>query len=482
MTPRDHVVLYVNGRRHAVAGEAVFRPLSEFLRTTCGLTGTKVVCAEGDCGSCSVLIGRPRGGQIEYQPITSCIQYLAQLDATHIITVEGLQRDGRLSPVQTALADHHGSQCGFCTPGIAIALAAHLDENPRPTRHATCRALVGNLCRCTGYAPILDAAEQIDPQTLQPLRELYPDSELAADLHGLAAQPLNIAAGGCELFKPTNLTDALAYKAARPGCAVLAGGTDLGVAWNKGRRDLASLLVIGELAQLRTLTVENGTLIAGGATTLDELEAAAREVLPPLADRLARFGSPPIKSAGTLGGNIANGSPIGDTMPTLFVLNAELELASSTGTRRVNINQFYTGYRQSVMRPDELIARVIVPLPAAGELFRVYKVSKRSDLDIATFAAAIWLQVAGDFIVAARIAYAGVAPTIVRLPQTEAWLSERRLTEATLRQAGRLARGEIHPISDVRGSAEYRALLAENILLKFACEVLADRAPAGESA
>lgn len=481
MTPRDHLVLYVNGRRHVVGGAAAFGPLSEFLRTGCQLTGTKVVCAEGDCGSCSVLIGRVRNGQIDYRPMSSCIQYLAQLDATHIITVEGLQYDGGLNPVQESLVTHHGSQCGFCTPGFVASLTAHFNDNPQPTRHDTCRALVGNLCRCTGYASILDAAEQIDRQALRPLSELYSDPQLAAELAKSASESVQITAGNRQLFKPATLAEAVAYKAAHPTCTVLSGGTDLGVVWNKGRRELTNLLSIGELPESNSLTSENGTLIAGGATTLAALEAASISALPEFAQMLARFGSPPIKNAGTLGGNIANGSPIGDTMPTLFVLNAEIELASPGGTRRMNINQFYTGYRKNIMRPDELISRVFIPLPAAGDLFKLYKVSKRSDLDISTFAAAIWMQVEGDVIVAARIAYGGVAPTIVRLPQTEAWLSERRLSEATMRQAGRLARSEIRPISDVRGSAEYRSLLAENILVKFGREVLADRVPAGEA-
>jgi xanthine dehydrogenase small subunit len=187
---------------------------------------------------------------------------------------------------------------------------------------------------------------------------------------------------------------------------------------------------------------------------------------------LARFGSPPIKNAGTLGGNLANGSPIGDSMPGLFVLDAEVLLASPSGSRSVNINQFYTGYRQNVMRPDELIAGVRIPLPADGDHFKIYKVSKRSDLDISTFMAAICLRAEGEVIRAARIAMGGVAATIVRLPQTEAWLSERRFSEETFREAGRIARTEVKPISDVRGSAEYRSLLAQNILERFAHEVL----------
>jgi xanthine dehydrogenase small subunit len=469
---RDFVLLYVNGRRHEVRGAQVFRPLSDFFRDELRLTGSKVVCAEGDCGACTVLIGRPSAGRIEYRPVTSCIQYIAQLDAAHVVTVEGLQHGKQINPVQQSLVTHHGAQCGYCTPGIVVALCALFDQIPCPSRQEATRALVGNLCRCTGYDSILEAVAHVDHTQWRETSDLYPDHELIHDLERFAAESVEIVADGRILLKPATFDEAVCLRNSRPDATVLAGGTDLGVQWNKRGREFSTLLHIGGLSELTDYSVRDRTWILGAGTTITQLEQQAKSILPAYARMLERFGSPPIKNVATLGGNLANGSPIGDSMPALLVLEAEVELISVAGSRRVNLNQFYTGYRRNVLAANELVRRVIVPLPADNQLFATYKISKRRDLDISTFTAAVWMDVVGDVIRAARIAFGGVAPTIVRLPRTEAWLSERRFTETTLRQAGALAKEEIAPISDVRGSAQYRSLLAENILVKFGREVL----------
>jgi xanthine dehydrogenase small subunit len=469
---RDFVILYVNGRRHEVRGRQAFEPLSDFLRATLRLIGTKVVCAEGDCGSCTVLVGRVQQGRIEYQPVTSCIQCVAQLDGTHIITVEGLYQSGKLNPAQANMVAHHGAQCGYCTPGIVCTLSALFDHTQRPARSEVSRALVGNLCRCTGYESILEAAMDTDQASLKPLAELYDSAEMLSEMAAASQESVAITHGDRRLLKPGTLREAVSLRAAHPRATILAGGTDLGVVWNKGQRDIGTLILVGQLAELKQCSLQANTWSIGAATTLSELESSAASVLPAYCEMLVRFGSPPIRNVGTLGGNLANGSPIGDTMPGLFALNADVELIGPAGTRRVNINRYYTGYRQSVTAADELIRQIVVPLPGPHELFRVYKISKRRDLDISSFAAAIWMHVEEGIIRAARLAYGGVAPTIVRLTRTEAWLSERQLSESTLRAAGRIARQEIAPISDVRGSAKYRLLLAENIILKFGQDVL----------
>ncbi|MGD9722015.1 MAG: xanthine dehydrogenase small subunit [Pirellulales bacterium] len=477
---RDYVLLYINGQRHAARGSAGFGSLSDFVRSTTRLTGTKVVCAEGDCGSCTVLIGRPQDGQVVYRPVTSCIQYVAQLDGAHVITVEGLGNRHALSAVQQAMVTEHGAQCGYCTPGMVVALTALFEQSAEPSRHEVCRALVGNLCRCTGYESILAAAAHMDRAQWRPLGDVYPSQQMLAELEQAKASSLEVVDGRRRAFKPATLAEAVRWRAAHPEATILAGGTDLGVAWNKGKREVASLLCLAEVPELNRCALAEGTWMIGAATTIAEVERAAIELLPAYAALLERFGSPPIKNAGTVGGNLANGSPIGDTMPALFVLDAEVELVSPRGARRVNMNQFYSGYRQTVLAADELIAAVAVPLPEANEVFTACKVSKRRDLDISTFTAALWMHLAGDSIRAARIALGGVAATILRLPRTEAWLSERTLSEETMRQAGQIAREEIAPISDVRGSAAYRTLLAENILLKMARDLLDRRVVASQ--
>ncbi len=281
------------------------------------------------------------------------------------------------------------------------------------------------------------------------------------------------------MFKPVSLDEAVMLRARHSDATILAGGTDLGVAWNKHLREVGTLLCLADVAELKESSIDADAWTIGAATTIGELEETSKSALPAYRQILDRFGSPQIKNAGTLGGNLANGSPVGDTMPGLFVLDAEVELIGPSGSRRVNINQFYAGYRRTVLAADELIWRVIVPLPGPDELFGTYKISKRFDLDISSFAAAVWMHIENGIIRAARIAFGGVAPTIVRLPRTEAWLSERQFSEATLRAAGKVARDEITPISDVRGSAEYRLLLAENSLLRFGRDVLKCREAVG---
>lgn len=483
---RDHLLLYVNGKRYEIGGRRAFQTLADFLRYDLRLSGTKVVCAEGDCGSCTVFIGRLGLSDVATQPltyrtVTSCIQSLAQLDGTHVVTIEGLAEDGQLNAVQEALVRCQGSQCGFCTPGFVVSMQAMFEGagKCRLTESDARAGLVGNLCRCTGYEPILRAAREVDGTQLRTLAELYPAAEITADLRRAAGEPVTIRAEDRTLFKPAALEQAVAFKAAHPACTVLAGGTDLGVQVNKGLREPKVVLSLGHLAELQGIEVCNDRLSIGAGVSLSEVEAASRTHLPEFGRLLGWFGSPPIRNAGTLGGNIANGSPIGDTMPALYVLNGEIELVGPAGSRRVNINNFYTGYKRTVMRPEELITRVHLPLPQPGDTFKLYKVSKRKDLDISTFTAAIWMRTAGSTIEAVRLAYGGVGPNILRLAKTEAFLAGREFREDTFRDAGAIARDEISPISDVRGTADYRRLLAENVLLKFHAEMTLAEAAQG---
>jgi xanthine dehydrogenase small subunit len=475
---RDHILLYVNGRRHEVRAADAFLPLSEFLRERLSATGTKIVCAEGDCGSCTVLLGRCQDGTLRYQPVCSCIQYLFQLDCTHIITVEGLRQGDELHPVQESLVNCHGSQCGFCTPGFAVALASVLDENLHPTRSELRRALVGNLCRCTGYEAILDAGLNVDAAALRPLAAAFDTSAIAADLSTHESETVRLQCGDKTLCKPASASEAVQFLVQHPAATVVAGGTDLGVQSNKGMREFTTVLALSGLRELQSLSVSDTEICAGAGVSIAELETAARRALPEYARLLDYFGSPQIKNAGTLGGNIANGSPIGDTMPALFVLGARIDLLGPTGTRSVDINDFYTGYRRSVRAADELIAGVRIPLPGPDEVCRFYKVSRRKDLDISAFTAAFLVRRAGDTIAEVRIAFGGVAATIVRLPRTEAFLRGRTLGAELFRAAGAVARSEIKPISDVRGSADFRLTLAGNILSKFWYDTFASEQPA----
>jgi xanthine dehydrogenase small subunit len=469
---RDYVLFYVNGRRCQVRGETVFSSLSEFLRSDLYLPGTKVVCAEGDCGACTVLVGRIEGQRLRYETVDSCIQFLYQLDGKHVVTVEGLAGNGRLHPVQQALVDHHGSQCGFCTPGFVMALAGLCEEKANTDLDSLKIGLTGNLCRCTGYLPILEAGLAIDPASVAPLAERYTTPALVDDLREHALSPVLIqsdgppGAGPWRFFGPRSLEDALAFKARHPEAVIVSGATELGVLRNKGGWQPRTLLSLAGVPGLDSLDRADGTLVVGANVTWRQVEAFAREELPELYRLILRFGSPQIRNVATVVGNVAHGSPIADSLPFLLVMDAEVELAGVGGRRVIKLDGFYRGYKVKDLAPDEIITRVFVPLPAADEVLKLYKVSRRRDLDIATVGAAVRLKRAGDVITRAFVALSGVAPTVVRLPGTEAFLQGKLFTEETFREAGRRARAEVEPISDVRGARDFRLRLAENLLVK----------------
>jgi xanthine dehydrogenase small subunit len=312
--------------------------------------------------------------------------------------------------------------------------------------------LVGNLCRCTGYEPIIKAALAVSSPPK--VRDLYPQT-LDDD------EPVRVE----NFFAPTSLDDAIAFKRDHPGCAIVQGATDVGVWINKRNYAAPAMLSLAKIRELRELRNDGDAVVVGANVTLAALETFIKARIPELHRILNIFGSPQIKNAGTLAGNVANGSPIGDTLPYLFVAGAELELAGSAGRRTVSIASFYLGYKKFDLRPDEIITRIRVPVVA--DTLKLYKVSRRKDLDISAFTAAIRLRTSDGRINAATIAYGGVAPTVVRLPRTEAFLAGKAVTLGTFEEAGRIARSEVAPISDVRGSADYRAQLAENILPKF---------------
>ncbi|MHB0970303.1 MAG: xanthine dehydrogenase small subunit [Thermoanaerobaculia bacterium] len=468
---RHHIRLMVNGTEHHVGGPDVFLPLADFLRGSARATGTKVVCAEGDCGACTVLVGRPGGDGMDYRPLNACILFLYQLDGTHVITVEGLGYSKHLSPVQESMVDNYGSQCGYCTPGFVVAMTALAESPEELTPDAVRDGLTGNLCRCTGYDPIIKAAIALRDRERSPLSKLYPPVAIAHRLRE-TADDVMIIAGGRAVYIPVTIADALRFKAANPNAVVVQGGTDINVQWNKRGIRPSAILSLSRVPGLDDIVVDDGNMLVGGRVRLSDLQARIPEVAPELHAMLGIFGSPQIRNAGTLAGNIANASPIADTLPFLFVTGASVELSSTRETRTVPVNDLYRGYKQLDMAGDELITRITIPLPAPRETLRLYKVSKRRDLDISTFTAAIRMTLNGRMN-GVRIAYGGVAPVVLRLPKTESLLEGKEPTEELFRDAGTVARSEISPITDVRGSAQYRSLLGANILMKFYFEEVA---------
>jgi xanthine dehydrogenase small subunit len=406
-----------------------------------------------------------------------------QLDGAHIVTVEGLRPEGQLTAVQKAMIECHGSQCGFCTPGFVVAMTGLLEEHDSLNEPDWRAGLTGNLCRCTGYTPILDAATKACEADRERLDRLYPPSTMLADLAPLAADPIELnvpsglAAGPLQRAAcPATLDDALSFLAANPDATIIAGATDVGVRANKTGRLPATILDLNRVAELDYVRVDHGEIRAGARASWTSLIAACGLASPEFARILSVFGAPQIRHVGTIGGNIANASPIADSLPFLFVMDATLLLASVHGRREVNVNDFYRGYKRLDLKPGELIAEVRIPRSADDELLRLYKVSRRRDLDIATFTAAIRVRPASclrlsdqsdETIADARLAFGGVGPTVLRARQTEQFLKDKPLTEETMRSAGDIAVREIAPITDVRGAADYRRQLTRNVLLKF---------------
>ena len=471
---RDHLLFYVNGQRHEVRGDAAFASLTDFLRGDLRLTGTKVVCAEGDCGACTVLVGQPDGDTLRYLTVDACILFLYQLDGRHVVTVEGLHgAENSLHPVQEAMVAGHGSQCGFCTPGFVMALAGRAEQKSTDLR----TSLTGNLCRCTGYVAILEAAASLDESGMLAIADQYPVAQIAADLRAGTAEAVRIQSATSIFFAPRTLAAAIEFKTRHPGAAIVAGGTELGVVRNKAGLEPATILRLADVPDLDRIDVAGDAVTIGANVTWTQVEDFAKETWPEFHRIIVRFGSPQIRNVATMIANIANGSPIADSLPFLAVMEAELDLLGPAGLRTVKLVDFYRGYKVKDLRPDEILTHVRIPQASPGESLKLYKVSRRNDLDISTFAAAIRVQVVGDEIRRAYVAYGGVAATIVRLPRTEAWLEGKAWDVETFAEAGRIARSEIAPITDVRGSRDFRWQLAENVLVKFFHDVAA-KAPA----
>lgn len=475
---RDHLVFYLNGRRQTVHGRDALLTLSTFLRDRRRLVGTKIVCSEGDCGACAVLLGRPIPGEnrLEYHAIDACIAFLYQLDGTHIITIEGLGRPDALSPVQQAMVQCHGSQCGYCTPGIVTTLHGHFDRCSGGDHEGCGRAdmpavLSGNLCRCTGYVQIFDAAMQVERDELPRLSQTYPDGPMLEDFAPLRDDMLALhthddSQADRIVYAPTTLGQAIDMKAQHPAATLVSGATDVGVWHNHDKFKTQIAIALGRVSELNRLSIDDGVMTLGATATWQQIERFIAGKLPEYHAIVSRFGSPQVRAMGTIGGNIANASPIADSLPYHLVMEAQLELAGPDGRRRVPLCDFYQGYKQMDLADDELIVAVHTPMPAADELLKLVKVSRRRDMDISTMTAGLRFVMDGQTIRRAYVAMGGVGPMAIRLPQTEGFLGGKPMTQATMRKAGRLARSEITPISDVRGSADYRLQLAENVFLK----------------
>jgi xanthine dehydrogenase small subunit len=452
------------------------RTLLEVLREDLGCSGTKEGCGEGDCGACTVVLGEAQGGELNFKAVNSCIRMAHSVNGLALWTVEDLTADpllqggaaGALHPAQEAMVQCHGSQCGFCTPGFVMSLFGmyqnHVAHGQSVSRELAQTELSGNLCRCTGYRPILDAAQQMASFPAVRLDENRLKTALAqikpAPGHGEGAYLL-----------PATLAELLAARAARPAAQLVAGCTDVGLWVTKLHKNFDAVIDLTRVAELRRIEQQNGHLVIGAAANLHDAFAALVKHWPELKTFAARFAGLPVRNSGTLGGNVANGSPIGDSMPLLIALHARIVLASVRGQREMALEDFYTGYRQNLLAPDEVLAFIKVPLPAAATaaqpLLHAYKISKRYDDDISAVCLALHLQLADGVVQAISIGAGGVAATPVRAVQTEAALRGQPWTEANVQAAMATLRAEFEPISDMRASSGYRREVLGNLLQRF---------------
>jgi xanthine dehydrogenase small subunit len=468
------------GRIVEVSGTDTTRTLLDWLREDAHCSGTKEGCAEGDCGACTVLVGERRSeGAVAWKNVNACIQLLPMLDGKALRTVEDLKRENgaALHPAQQAMVECHGSQCGFCTPGFVMSMVQVYERERAagsvPTRQRLADDLAGNLCRCTGYRPILDAGKRM----FELPACTHDDTATAAQLATLAADPplMYVDAQGARCFAPRTLDPFAALVEAMPQARLLAGATDIGLWVNKQHKPLPLLIATGAVEELKRIeTRADGSLVIGAAVALEDAWRALAQHHAALHEMWLRFASPPVRHAGTLGGNLANGSPIGDGAPVLMALGATLVLQQGMRERRIALDAFYVDYMKNALQPGEFVRAIEVPAPDFTHL-RAYKLSKRFDSDISGLAAALAITLDDAGVVqGARLAFGGMAAVVKRAAEAEAAVRGQLWNEATAEAAaGALAR-DFQPITDLRASASYRQRAAANLLRRFWLETRRD--------
>lgn len=465
--------LQINGRWRTENAVSPTTTLLDYLRLDARLTGTKEGCAEGDCGACTVLVGRLSGGELVYESVNACICFVGSLDATHVVTVEHLSAaNGPLHPVQQAMVEHHGSQCGFCTPGIVMSLYGMWMQNADPSVNDIEVALQGNLCRCTGYQPIIKAGRSISAYGTVVADPLVIERQsIKARLEAMRdGRRVEIGEGKDRLIVPASADDLAEVYAANPTGTLVSGATDVGLWVTKFMRDIGPMIFIGEVPQLHRIAETGRALKLGAGVTYTEATAAIIKRFPQLEELWMRIGGAQVRNKGTIGANIANGSPIGDTPPPLLALGASITLRKGDVRREVKLEDFFIAYGKQDRQPGEFVESVTIPSLPEGEQFACYKITKRKDEDISALCGAFRVKLEGGKVAAITIAYGGMAATPKRARAVEAALLGKAWTVATVEAAIPAYAEDYQPLTDMRASAEYRLLAAQNLLRRFFLE------------
>ena len=459
----DVIRFNLNGREVLLQNPDPNRTVLQYLREDCGLTGTKEGCAEGDCGACTVVLADGDGQDATYRAVNSCIKFLPTLDGESLYTVEGLA-DGsnNLNPVQDALVNFHASQCGFCTPGFVMSLFALFSQNKSPDRRDIDIALSGNLCRCTGYRPIVDAALSLN-EFAAPSEPLPPMESRTKPDH----ESLEISVEDKWFAAPTTLDELSSVVVAHPDAVLLAGGTDIGLWVTKQYRVLEKVIYLGQVDELKSVSDSDDNLDIGSMVSLTEAALRLTELYPELAELFDRFASPPIRNVATLGGNIANGSPIGDSMPVLIALGTQLRLRCGIDSRLMALEEFYLDYQETALEQGEFIERILIPKRGDDHVVRSYKVSKRFDQDISAICAGFSLRLSSRRVDQINIVFGGMAGIPLRARATENFLSGKEWCESNVISAAEILAQEYEPLSDMRASSAYRRQASANLLRRF---------------
>jgi len=442
----------------------------KYLRSLSSHKGVKEGCGEGDCGACTVVIADLIDNKLQYRAVDSCLVFLPMIHGKQLITVENLaDSNGNLHPVQQAMVEAYASQCGFCTPGFVMSLFA-LYKNPvKATKEVILDAITGNLCRCTGYQPIIEAAEKVckkrkddiftfaEKQTIKLLKQINTN------------EPIFIKTNDQKYYKPFSLSETLELKKKHPAAIIVSGNTDMGLRVSKKHELIPEIIDISDVSELKTITVTQESISVGAGVSIEQLKLVSEKHFPALYKMLTVFGSKQIRSIATIGGNIGSASPIGDTLPVLMAYDAVVAVCNAKSSRVIKIRDFIKSYRTTDLQKDEIIYSVGIPFPEKHYIIRSYKISKRKDLDISTCSAGFMLDLDSKTKIVKSIvlAYGGMAATTKRAEATEKFLSGKMWSKTVVRKAAEMLYKEFTPLSDARSGEEFRRLAAKNLLLKF---------------